>query len=379
MPASLPLLRHLCQRPLGAPSPRRLSPRQLGSVQGLRERSSTTGGRVARGAARDCRHCGQLGLLRHQQPGTPPLPPPCDGASPDSALPTPTGPPTSRAPPSADRPAAGPSPDPPAARRRMELAESCLPAQPGPGPRGRHMVPARRQRRAAHPAPTGSLASWPHDHHHAHRGPPPPARRRLLLPDPAAGTSRRVGSPGAVLPVASGHARRRHIRHPGPGRDAGCEPLPPLPTRARRAMRPRDRAHREPEPSPGAATCAPRHGYRPSAGQPCRHPGWRARYRGPHYPRLLGLGRPHHADGGLRPIALFRGAYRVLARVNVRRLQDWASRLDCCAINTVSGSPPPSLPEGGRNQQNNIINFGIHSLQKTFPNDIFSLCKGGTP
>lgn len=42
-------------------------------------------------------------------------------------------------------------------------------------------------------------------------------------------------------------------------------------------------------------------------------------------------------DGGLRPIALFRGAYWVLARVNVKRLQDWASRLDCCAINTVAG------------------------------------------
>ena len=42
-------------------------------------------------------------------------------------------------------------------------------------------------------------------------------------------------------------------------------------------------------------------------------------------------------DGGLRPIALFRGAYRVLARVNVGRLQDWAAKLDCCSINTVSG------------------------------------------
>jgi hypothetical protein len=42
-------------------------------------------------------------------------------------------------------------------------------------------------------------------------------------------------------------------------------------------------------------------------------------------------------DGGLRPIALFRGAYRVLARVNVKSLQDWASRLDCCSINTVAG------------------------------------------
>ena len=42
-------------------------------------------------------------------------------------------------------------------------------------------------------------------------------------------------------------------------------------------------------------------------------------------------------DGGLRPIALFRAAYRVLARVNVKKLQDWAAKLDCCASNTVAG------------------------------------------
>ncbi len=42
-------------------------------------------------------------------------------------------------------------------------------------------------------------------------------------------------------------------------------------------------------------------------------------------------------DGGLRLIALFRAAYTVLARVKVRRLQDWAAKLDCCAINIVAG------------------------------------------
>ena len=36
--------------------------------------------------------------------------------------------------------------------------------------------------------------------------------------------------------------------------------------------------------------------------------------------------------------------------------------------------------EGGRNQQNIIINFRIKSLQKKRPpNNIFSICKGGTP
>ncbi len=32
-----------------------------------------------------------------------------------------------------------------------------------------------------------------------------------------------------------------------------------------------------------------------------------------------------------------RAAYRMMARVNVARLQDWAAQLDCCAINTVAG------------------------------------------
>ncbi len=35
-------------------------------------------------------------------------------------------------------------------------------------------------------------------------------------------------------------------------------------------------------------------------------------------------------DEGLIPIALYRAAYRVLARVKGTKLQDWAAKLDCC-------------------------------------------------
>lgn len=57
----------------------------------------------------------------------------------------------------------------------------------------------------------------------------------------------------------------------------------------------------------------------------------------PRQERQLTIALTDKPDGGLRPIALFRAAYRMMARVNVARLQDWAAQLDCCAINSVAG------------------------------------------